>query len=261
MDEQESQINDVSQLPHDFMKMPPPYWRSSSAIFHLHHSLFDVLQLLVRYIQLDCEIKNPEKKAAELNLHDDLYRVGIQFSEVKDPVVCDFLIRDKSEIISLMSAIVAEDLLNCVAVFNLHKDIAESIERLSPLEKLLVISASLSNHHVKGSTVYEGLKKLMAWRNAFAHGHCVDRPVKSLRHNHLVEPVLQRTLPIVLNDALSHTETVVALYRHLRTISINPYTAAESEDFEDLDSSTAILRQFVFIDSSVNASVKFMGKV
>ena len=73
-------------------------------------------------------------------------------------------------------------------VFNLHRDIAETIEKLSVQEKLLVASGVMGKHDVKSEAVYERAGKLNRWRNAFAHGHCVDRPVKSLRHNHLIDP-------------------------------------------------------------------------
>ena len=59
----------------------------------------------------------------------------------------DALADVESEIIRLsdlaifMAAIEAEDAINQFAVFNVHKDAAEAIERLSPPDKLVLVTA------------------------------------------------------------------------------------------------------------------------
>jgi hypothetical protein len=65
-----------------------------------------------------------------------------------------------------------------------------------------MISGVLRKPSVKGTAVYEKTKKLNAWRNAFAHGHCVDRPTKSLRHNHLISPEQYPGPPSNIRDVL-----------------------------------------------------------
>ena len=127
-----------------------------------------------------------------------------------------------------MSAIEAEDKLNQIAVYNLHKDIVESIERLRPTEKLLVVSSSLTGDSIKNTKTYESLKKLVAWRNAFAHGHCTDRPTKSLRHNHLIKPDNYPTVPKEIEHMLTQLDGYLTVVEYLRSISQNEYTSGIS---------------------------------
>lgn len=176
------------QLPNDPLPMPPPYWRSSGAIFHVIDSLESLVSLLRELLPLheQTELRLEDYYESHPNEDDpDLE----EFSDICDELwSLEHKIKLKAEIAILMSAVQAEDNLNMFCVFNLHKDIAESVEKLSPPEKLLIVTAVAGQPSIKGNAVFEALKKLFSWRNAFAHGHCVDRPVKSLRHNHLVSP-------------------------------------------------------------------------
>ncbi|MGI8910168.1 MAG: hypothetical protein ACR2JR_06385 [Rubrobacteraceae bacterium] len=65
----------------------------------------------------------------------------------------------------LMSAIEAEDEINRFCVYNLHKDVAESIEKLSPSDKLLVAAGAVGEEVGKGHAVYGVIKALTQWRN------------------------------------------------------------------------------------------------
>src|SRR5262245_40788063 len=51
----EQKIRDVSQVPEDPFRMPPPYWRSSSAIFHIQESLDALLHLLEQLVDVHSE--------------------------------------------------------------------------------------------------------------------------------------------------------------------------------------------------------------
>jgi hypothetical protein len=105
-----------------------------------------------------------------------------ELEELSD--ICDELwalehkIQLRCETAILMSAIYAEDKINMFCVFNLPKDVAESIEKLPPAKKPLIASTLVGKQKVKGVAAFEAIGKLVAWRNAFTHGHCVDRPVK-----------------------------------------------------------------------------------
>ena len=127
-----------------------------------------------------------------------------------------------------MAAIEVEDRLNQIAVFNLHKDIVESIERLRPPEKLLVIASSLTGDSIKETETYEALKRLVKWRNAFAHGHCTDRPTKTLRHNHLIEPDNFPTVPKEIEHMILQLEGYLTIVNYLSSISKNEYTSGSS---------------------------------
>src|SRR6266511_2192044 len=157
------------QIPDDPLKMPPPYWRSPGAIIHILDSLRDLPELLsnLLIVHESTEIQLNgyyERHPNEPSNDDELEEFG---------EICDDLweleekVKTKAELAIFMSAIQAEDFINRFCVFNIHKDIAESIESLSPAEKLLVASAAVGDKSAIGTVAYEAIKKLSAWRNAF----------------------------------------------------------------------------------------------
>jgi hypothetical protein len=220
-------MNDViitsDQIPDDPLKMPPPYWRSGSAIFHLLDALTDLPELLSNLVV--------EHESTELRLSEFYEQHSDELSDEELEEfgeICDDLwgleerVKIKAGLAIFMSAIEAEDLINRFCVFNLHRDIAESIESLSPAEKLLVASAAVGKESTKGTAVYEAVKKLSAWRNAFAHGHCVDRPTKSLRHNHLISPSQYPGVPDTLAKMQELIRCFLKIEEYHRTDSVNP---------------------------------------
>jgi hypothetical protein len=46
---EEEPILTVDQLPDDPLKMPPPYWRSGGAIFHIQDALEELVVLLQKF--------------------------------------------------------------------------------------------------------------------------------------------------------------------------------------------------------------------
>jgi hypothetical protein len=155
------------------------------------------------------------------------------FSEITDDLaIHEQRLKLKAEIACLMSAIEAEERINMFCVFNLPRDIAESIEKLSPSEKLLIASAAIGKPSVKGNSVFEAAHQLATWRNAFAHGHCVDRPTRSLRHNHLIPPAEYPGVPSSLSKMRDLVGAYIRISDYLRTISTNPYTAGETTEVE-----------------------------
>jgi len=222
----------VADLPDNPFDMPPPYWRSSGAIFQLTSALEDLCTSLralrdvlprVNYLLDEYFNRNPEP--AEDNE---------EFGEIAEPLwEIESKISLKCELAVFMAAIEAEDTINMISCFNLHKDVSESIEKLSPPEKLLIISASLTGTSIKGAKPYELLKALTSWRNAYAHGHCTDRPTKSLRHNHLISPENYSTIPGVIDHMMNQLEGYLTVSKYMRSISKNDYTSGSSvEDLE-----------------------------
>jgi hypothetical protein len=248
MVDEQKPIPAVDQLPEDPLKMPPPYWRSSGAIFHIRDSLQDLIGLLGELIKIhantEAELENYFHRHPEFSEENE--EENEEFADI-----CECLwnvehkIKLKAELACLMSAIQAEDCLNAFCVFNVHKDIAESIEKLSPTEKLLIASAAVGKSGVKGTVVYEGIKKLVGWRNAFAHGHCVDRPTKSLRHNHLIPPEEYPGVPSALRDTIDLVSAFILVDSYLRDISLNLYTAGKSWDVEEIRESMKELYKYV----------------
>lgn len=228
----------VDELPDDPLSMPPPHWRCSGAIFHIlaalealstHHSnLIPVLARTERKLERYYD-KHPD--GAE---ETDEYLA--EFSHICDELWdLEHRIKMESERAILMSAIFAEDTVNEFCVFNLHRDIAETIEKLSLPEKLVIASAAVGKPGVKGTSVYEGARKLTGWRNAFAHGHCVDRPIKSLRHNHLISPAEYPGAPGAATDAVQFVGHYLAISKYLKSISLNPSTSLASYEDSKLD--------------------------
>ena len=156
-----------------------------------------------------------------------------EFSDItNDLSLHEHRIKLKTDIACLMSAIEAEDQINRFCVFNLHRDIAESIEKLSPPDKLLIASAAIGKPSVKGNSVFEAARRLAGWRNAFAHGHCVDRPTQSLRHNHLIPPDEYPGVPSSLTEMRELVGAYIRISDYLSAISTNPYTAGKYEGVE-----------------------------
>lgn len=252
MTDEKRPISTVDQLPDDPMSMPPPYWRGSGAIFHLSSALQELASLLHQLVLVHTETelrldrhfeKHPEQCDDE-DAHE-------KFADIADSLwALEHRIKLKAELTCLMSAIQSEDELNQFCVFNLPKDIAESIEKLSPTEKLLVASAACGSLGVKGKAVFEAIRKLVTWRNAFTHGHCVDRPTKSLRHNHLISPDEYPGVPSELRDTVDLVSAFLLVHDHLRAISLNPYTREKSLDVEEIAQALAGLKRFTIDGNS-----------
>jgi hypothetical protein len=233
----EDRIFTLDQLPDDPLKMPPPYWRGCGAIFHVEDALEEIEYLLHDLIPLHAEtetrLAEHYEKYPEHNEDDE--EALEEFSEITDDLaVHEHRIRLKAEVACLMSAIEAEDEINRFCVYNLHRDIAESIEKLSPPEKLLIASAAIGKPGVKGDSVFEAARRLAGWRNAFAHGHCIDRPTKSLRHNHLIPPDEYPGVPSSLAEMRELIGAYLRVSDYLSAISINPYTASKCSNVENV---------------------------
>ena len=227
--------------------MPPPYWRGSGAIFHVIASLEAILDLLNRLLPIH------QSTESDLEAHYAIYN-DIQSDKSLEnfaEICCELWdlehkIKINAEVAILMSAIQAEDDVNRFCVFNIHKDIAESVEKLSPPEKLLIAAASVGVKDTKSGSIFESIKKLTAWRNSFAHGHCTDRPIKSLRHNHLIHPEQYPSAPSMLLEMTKLVGWYIDINRFLASISVNSYTSGTNLDTEQVEESLALLSRFKF---------------
>jgi len=242
----EKDFETVADLPNDPFKMPPPYWRSSGTIFHITDALDDLCISLKKLIELLPKINYllDEYYKQNPDVDDD----NGEFSDICEPLwEIESKIKLKCELSIFMSAIEIEDLLNQISVYNLHKDISESIEKLSPTEKFLIIATSLTEVSVKDSHQFQALKKLISWRNAYAHGHCTDRPAKSLRHNHLISPEYYPTLPKEIEHMLIQIDGYITISEYLRSISINEYTGGTSYHDEEIKKFLKEVRKYNFL--------------
>jgi hypothetical protein len=240
---------DVGALPDDPLKMPPPYWRGGSAIFQILTALEDLERYLSDLVPLN-EVTS-EKVYEYFEQHpEEPTDEDSEYSEFGE--ICGELwglehnIKLKTDAAILMAAIAVEEKLNQFCLYNLHRDIAEPLEKLSPPEKLQVASAILDNPGVKGTQPYEAVQRLTAWRNAFAHGHCTDRPTKTLRHNHLISPAEYPGVPDSEALCIKMLESFLNLSKYLSSINRNPYTAGKNEEEESILSNIKELKKYKF---------------
>jgi hypothetical protein len=244
----EDRIVSVDQLPDDPLKMPPPYWRSCSAIFHVEEALSELEQLLQQLIPIhgktEGQLEEYYERHPEENSNEEVLE---KFADITAELTdIEHRVQLKAELACLMSAIETEDALNRFCVFNLHRDLAESIEKLSPPEKLLVAAAAVGKPGAKDTSVFEAVRRLSVWRNAFAHGHCVDRPTKSLRHNHLILPEEHPGVPSALAEMRELVGAFLRVSDYLKTISVNPYTKGKSANVEDIRQSLGRIARYRF---------------
>lgn len=262
MNSEHQKILSVDQLPDDPLKMPPPYWRSGGAIFHLQDALWELESLLEELVPVHARTEALlDEYYREHPEEDQTEEVGDEFGDITEDLFhLEHKIQLKAEIASLMSAIEMEDMINRFCVFNLHKDISESIERLSPPEKLLVAVAAIGKPGTKRTSIFEAVRRLSLWRNAFAHGHCVDRPTKSLRHNHLIHPNDYPGVRSVLAEMRELVGGFVRISDYLKKISINPSTKAKSADVEQVRKSLGKISNYRFDGNNYVYDVMLSGQ-
>lgn len=162
-DQEEPEIVRIEDIPDNPLAMPPPYWRSSGAIFHVSVALRGMLKSLAKLPGVLARTNARLDKHYEAYPGDNPDRVDAlrEFGDICDEFwKLEHAIKLESEYAILTASITAEDEINQFCVFNLHRDIAEDIERLSLPEKLLVASGILGKHGVKNTNTYEQARKL-----------------------------------------------------------------------------------------------------
>jgi hypothetical protein len=124
------------------------------------------------------------------------------------------------DLFHLIVAISCEELINRFCYFELPREASESLEKLQPTEKLLVAAAFLNQSDTKSTHVFEGLKRLVAWRNQYAHGHNPGRSARSLHKNHAVPlkpeefSTLEEKLDSLRKSAASYRDVTAWLYNN-----------------------------------------------
>jgi hypothetical protein len=209
----------VDKLPNDPLKMPPPYWRTGGAWFQIEDALARLLEMLHQLLPLHTRINNLlDQHYAKYPREEDNEsdRAMQEFSDICDPLwELEHKIKMKCELVILMSAIETEETVNQFCVFNLPKELVETLEKLSPAEKLTAALSHLNKKKVRSTAMYNAVTELSAWRNKFAHGHCVDRPVKTLRHNHLISPNEYPGVPDSVANAVKYVSGYIKVVEHL----------------------------------------------
>jgi len=261
---EEPRFVSVDELSDNPLKMPPPYWRSGGASFHIEDALERLAELLHELMPIRAATdekldqfyeKYPDEETSESDAAmEELGGICDAFWEIEHKI------KMKCELAILMAAIHAEETINQFCVFNLPKELVESLERLSPADKLTAAASHLNQRAVRSTAAYAAVAALSAWRNAFAHGHCVDRPVKTLRHNHLISPKDYPGVPDSVSEAIKHVDAYNRLAEYLAAISQNPYTSSTSDpdNFNDL---LREVRKFRFEGGPMVYSVSIAGEL
>lgn len=245
MSEESRSIVSLNELPDDPQGMPPPYWRSGRAIFHIQASVSEIADKLLPDLV--------SAKEAWQAVQDDVDpEADLEGDESPYPEELHILVDVESEIARLgdlaifMAAIQAEDAINRFAVYNIHKDAAEAIEKLNPPDKLILVSNLAGATPVKGTAAFEAIRKLTKWRNAAAHGHPVDRPPDNQRKRHLINPKEFPSVPVMISELQAHLGDYFRVKEYLRSISINRYTSAQSANDEEIASSLEVISTYRF---------------
>jgi hypothetical protein len=221
----------VGELPDDPRLMPPPYWRGGGSWLQLDDALSSLVNLLYKLVEVTPVVRE-KLRVLRMNQADSAPsdEFGEELRHTCEPawrIENEVLL--KCELSILMAAIHAEELVNRFCVYNLPRELVDTIEKLSPAEKLTAAASHLGHAQVRSKGAYAALVDLFRWRNAFAHGHCVDRPTKSLRHNHLITPDGQEGLPGSITTVVRQVLGFARLAEYLAEISVNPYTASAAE--------------------------------
>jgi hypothetical protein len=234
-------------LPDDPLRMPPPYWRSGEGVLHLQASVSEIADKLLPDLilfteALDTAVDGLDPEVVENDPPDEVAFIFESILYVESDII------RVSDLAIFMAAIAAEDGINQFAVFNIHKDAAEAIEKLSPPDKLILVSALMGAAPVKGTAPFEAIRNLTSWRNAAAHGHCVDRPTRSLRSNHLILPEDVPDMPAQLNEFQARLGDYFCVKDYLRSISVNNYTSERSSEDHSLAGFLAKINSYRFDD-------------
>jgi hypothetical protein len=246
MPEEAERFVSLDQLPDDPLSMPPPYWRGGVGIFIIERNMAEIAENLLPELVAANEAWNAVSDKVDLE-------ADVNGEESPFPEELDILMDTESEISNLasltsfMAAIGAEEAINQFAVFNLHKDSAEAIEKLGPPDKLILVAAMVGAAPVKGTAAYQSIRQLTAFRNAAAHGRCVDRPTTSLRKNHLIHPAELPALPTTISELDDRLNDYFLVKEYLRRISKNPYTSGPLTNDRNIADSLAIMNRYRFV--------------
>lgn len=235
----------LDQLPDDPLSMPPPYWRDGGGMFHMQVSInqiaYELLPDLISATEVWMAVEDDVDPEADTEGDESPFREELDaLMDVESEII------RLSDLVIFMAAIEAESAINKFAVFNVHKDAAEAIETLSPPDKLVLVSALVNAAPVKGTAAFEAIRKLTSWRNAAAHGHCVDRPTTSLRKNHLISPKELPLVPAKLSELQDRLRDYFRVKEYLRGISVNRYAAGRLVNDDEIADALAVIGEYKF---------------
>jgi hypothetical protein len=245
-------MGEHTRNPENPLTMPPPYWEDCGAMDQFIRSM-EAVNGLLPILADEIDRIEPiidayhERRDSQGQGYDPDY---VEFGKITDSYM-DFVmaIGSYADLCVLMGAITAESLINKFCVYNLDREVAACLERLTSPEKLLIASALVGQPGVKSRAPYEAIKELTKWRNSFAHGHCVDRPSNSLHKNHLrgEPPGIEREAPVTVGNMKEMVCRFIRLHDYLGEITKNPYVVSGvHEDVEKIKGLIVEIQRFHF---------------
>lgn len=243
---------DVGELPDNHLMMPPPYWRASNALFQILETLDEINILLgeLPAVHKNADLNTKSDYLFELSEKDKFYEIA---NITGDLFLLEYKLSLKCELVVFLIAIVLEDKLNMTIVYNLDKDLSELSEKMNLSEKLQLISIVLKNKSVKSDKIYQKVRAITKWRNAYAHGHCTDRPTNSLRHNHLIFPDVFLSLPGEIKQLKEYLQNYIEITCYLRDISINDYTKNAFVEDKEIKKTLILINKLKFTNKGNDA--------
>jgi hypothetical protein len=228
-----------------------PYWRTNGAIMIVQKSLSEVVRVLASMLR---EQRIVDKKLGPYfdKYPDDPDSYTDEAADDEFGEICDRLWWIESDLSCqtrtaiLMATIDLESTINRFCYYNVGETTAESIERLSLTEKLEVIHAVLHLNSFKGTHQYQAVRKLVNWRNAYAHGKCTDMPHNTIKENHLKQPDKFPGSADEVQELLEHLDAYLLISRYLCKISNNKYTSMYPIEYDEIEDILRDIRTFHF---------------
>lgn len=170
-----------------------------------------------------------------------------QFVEISKPIwELDSRLCHSAVTAILMAVTDLESEINRLCCTNLGPELAADIECLSPASKMELVSRALCLGSTRGTPEATALKAMVAWRKAFAYGHCWEAPGDSPSSDNLLHP---RQLP----KPAEVTAELLALMRHyllagrrISNISGRPYSADTQIERFRIEEAVAAIHTFEF---------------
>lgn len=225
-------------------------WRSNGAIFIVLHSLEDIVKNLDLLVEEQLIIepvidiffaKYPTEEEAQTE------EALSEFSSIQYKSDC--LASRLSSLVDatiLGACIKLESDINRFCYYNLGEIATESIESLSLINKLEVALGVLHFKSFKGTAEYASLKRLIAWRNAYVHGKCIDRPTKSIKKNHLEHPESYPTLYDEIKQLRTLLEDYISIKAYLIECCVRPEAVFISDEDLEIERYLEILSRYEF---------------
>ncbi|WP_088831400.1 hypothetical protein [Paenibacillus tyrfis] len=196
-------------------------WRVNGAIFIVVKNLEEVDFLLEASVLEEQRIKPILDEYYKVYNDTNTEEAIAQFGRISDRIMTiETSIKYSIYTAILMSVIDLEGIVNCFCFYNGGETVIEAIETLSLSNKIETMHAILGIEKFKGTKPYENLKKIVRWRNSFAHGKNTYASSKSIAKNHTSEYVYKNIEERMI-ELIEYMNCYIEVLDHLDMINEN----------------------------------------